>query len=283
MGPFRLDRLTPVITLLAFLFFWWLTPSFLKLFVQASFQEFQAPVWVITDSLDSVAHNLALKRHSKKELINVIAESKRQNAYYRQIKELNKTYKDEIERLESILGLPSRDVFRHEIAQVIQRNMGSWWQVIRINKGRKHGLGVGDAVIFVGGVVGRVSKTNYYTSEVDLLSSNNFRISAAFIEDRRPLVYQGAGTDFQGKPIGTIKNAPQDLITDSTEPLQLLTTGLGGAFPPGIKIGFVPWLESDNTGLFQAGQVSLDKRLLGIKEVAVLVPYNRTEELQDAF
>lgn len=283
MGPFRLDRLTPVITLLVFLFLWWLTPNFLKLFVQTSFQEFQAPVWVISDTLDSMASDVLSKRHSKKELINVIAETKRQNAYYRQIKELNETYKDEIQRLESILGLPSRDLFRYEIAQVIQRDLGSWWQTIRINKGRKHGLGIGDAVIFVGGVVGRVSKTNYYTSEVDLLSSNNFRISAAFFGDRRPLVYQGAGTNFQAKPIGTIKNAPQDLRTDSTEPLKLLTTGLGGAFPPGIKVGFVPWLEADNTGLFQAGQVSLDKRLLGIKEVAVLVPYNRTKELQDDF
>lgn len=283
MGPFRLDRLTPVITLLVFLFLWLLTPNFLKLFVQTSFQEFQAPVWVISDTLDSMASDVLSKRHSKKELINVIAETKRQNAYYRQIKELNETYKDEIQRLESILGLPSRDLFRYEIAQVIQRDLGSWWQTIRINKGRKHGLGIGDAVIFVGGVVGRVSKTNYYTSEVDLLSSNNFRISAAFFGDRRPLVYQGAGTNFQAKPIGTIKNAPQDLRTDSTEPLKLLTTGLGGAFPPGIKVGFVPWLEADNTGLFQAGQVSLDKRLLGIKEVAVLVPYNRTKELQDDF
>ena len=60
---------------------------------------------------------------------------------------INENYKAEINRLESILSLPSRDRFRYELAHVIQRNMGSWWQTIRINKGSKHGIKKGDAVI----------------------------------------------------------------------------------------------------------------------------------------
>ena len=214
---------------------------------------------------------------------DTISELKRQNAYYKQIKNINENYKAEINRLESILNLPSRDHFRYELAHVIQRNMGSWWQTIRINKGSKHGIQKGDAVIFIGGVVGRVAKTNYYTSQVDLLSNHSFRISASFINDNRPLFYQGKGTDLWGQPKGRIKNAPQDLTTDSARPLQLVTTGLGGTFPEGITIGRVPWLEPDNTGMFQAGEVQLDKRLLGIKEVAVLIPFNRIESIDHDF
>ena len=77
--------------------------------------------------------------------------------------------------------------------------MGSWWQTIRINKG-SNSIQKGDAVIFIGGVVGRVAKTNYYTSQVDLLSNHSFRISASFINDNRPLFYQGKGTDLWGQP-----------------------------------------------------------------------------------
>ena len=283
MARIRLDRLTPIVTLFVFLIIWWLTPSFLKLFTQASFEEIQAPIWLATGRLETIANNTVNKTKSKQELIDTISDLKRQNAYYKQIKNINENYKAEINRLESILNLPSRDHFRYELAHVIQRNMGSWWQTIRINKGSKHGIQKGDAVIFIGGVVGRVAKTNYYTSQVDLLSNHSFRISASFINDNRPLFYQGKGTDLWGQPKGRIKNAPQDLTTDSARPLQLVTTGLGGTFPEGITIGRVPWLEPDNTGMFQAGEVQLDKRLLGIKEVAVLIPFNRIESIDHDF
>ncbi len=283
MARIRLDRLTPIVTLIVFLIIWWLTPSFIKLFTQASFEEIQAPIWIATDSLETLANNTVNKTKSKQALIDTIAELKRQNAYYKQIKNINENYKTEIDRLQSILDLPSRDRFRYELAHVIQRNMGSWWQTIRINKGSKHGIEEGDAVIFIGGVVGRISKTNYYTSQIDLLSNHSFRISASFINDNRPLFYQGKGPDLWGQPKGRIKNAPQDLTTNSVKPLQLVTTGLGGTFPEGIIIGLVPWLEPDNTGMFQAGEVLLDKRLLGIQEVAVLIPFNRIDAINHDF
>lgn len=279
MAQFRLDRLTPIATLIAFLLLWWLSPNALKLFTEKTFQEFQAPIWMTTQALDTATSRTILKTNSKEELIDLIAQLKRKNAYYQQIEELNESYQDEIERLESILELQSRFLFKHELAHVIQRNTGSWWQIIRINKGRKQGIEVGDAVIFVGGVVGRIRSTNYFTSEVDLLTNNDFRISASFQGDNRPLIYQGSGVNTWGEMGGTIKNAPQDLNTNSIKPLTLVTTGLGGKFPAGIKIGLVPWLEPDNTGLFQAGKVNIDPRLSGIKEVVVLIPYNRMEEI----
>ena len=285
MARIRLERLTPIITLIAFLIIWWIAPSFLKVFTKTTFEEFHAPIWTATRSIENLANASSTKIKSKKELLNEIKDLKRNNAYFKQIRNLNKNHQAEIIRLEGILNLPSRDLFRYELAHVIQRDIGSWWQNIRINKGSKHGIMEGDAVTFIGGVVGRVSKTNYYTSIVSLLSNQNFRISACFAKDGRPLFYQGKGTNPWGKAQGYIKNAPQDLSTDSINPLQLVTTGLGGTFPEGIKVGFVPWLEPDNTGMFQAGKVVLDKRLLGIKEVAVLIPYNRLklEEKPDDF
>ena len=281
MAQFRLDRLTPIITLFAFLLIWWLTPNIAKLFIEKSLQEFQAPMWLATHALESETSKAFLKTKSKDDLIDVITALKRKNAFYQQIDGLNKSYKDEIERLESILSLQNRFLFKHEFSHVIQRNIGSWWQTIRINKGRKHDVEKGDAVIFAGGVVGRIASTNYYTSEIDLLTSDDFRISATFQGDQRPLIYEGSGTNQWGQISGTIKNAPQDLMTNSIEPIHLVTTGLGGKFPAGIKIGEVPWLEPDNTGLFQAGKVNIDQRLLGIKEVVILIPYNRIEELNN--
>ena len=85
MARIRLDRLTPIVTLLVFLIIWWLTPSFLKLFTQASFEEIQAPIWLATNRLEVIANNAVNKTKSKQELVDTIKELKRQNAYYKQI------------------------------------------------------------------------------------------------------------------------------------------------------------------------------------------------------
>ena len=179
MARIRLDRLAPIIRLVAFLCVWWITPSLLKHWTQSAFEEFQAPIWVASHQLDKVAGSLVNKTQSKQALMDTIADLKRENTYYRHIVRLNESYKTEINRLESMLRLPSRDHYRYELAHVIQRNIGSWWQSIRINKGAKHGLVEGDAVIFIGGVVGRVAQTQYYTSRVDLpMLETDLRCSA---------------------------------------------------------------------------------------------------------
>ena len=65
MARIRLDRLTPIVTLFVFLIIWWLTPSFLKLFTQASFEEIQAPIWLATDRLEKIANNTSQQNKSK--------------------------------------------------------------------------------------------------------------------------------------------------------------------------------------------------------------------------
>ena len=42
-------------------------------------------------------------------------------------------------------------------------------------------------------------------------------------------------------------------------------------------IGTVSWLEPGSTGIFQAGDVTLDERLLSLHEVSVLIPLNPLE------
>ena len=99
-------------------------------------------------------------------------------------------------------------------------------------------------------------------------------MAASFENDNRPVVYQGSAQTGLGAPHGEIRDAPQDLIANSQEPLKLLSTELGGTFPSGLVIGTVRWLEPGSSGIFQAGEVHLDKRLLSLKEVSVLIPIN---------
>lgn len=272
MAHLRLDKYKPLVALGVFLVAWWVIPSFVKSFVRVSFNEFQAPTWIVTSYLDDLGGFWTRRSHSKIELIEAGRELAREKAYYQYYAQLNDRMANEIARLESILNIPSHREFHYEVARVIRRDLSAWWQQITIRKGRDYGIIEGAAVVFSGGVVGRVIEVGAFTSRIELVTSPNFRMAASFEKDGRPVVYQGTPQSGFGTPIGRVNDAPQDLVAQSQKPLTLVSTELGGTFPEGLRIGSVAWLEPGSTGIFQAGEVQLDDRLLRLHEVTVLIP-----------
>ena len=282
MAKKRLDKFKPLIVLGIFLFAWWMLPAVVKSFLRVGFAEFQAPVWIVSSYLDDLGSFWARSNHSKEELIAAGRELARQKAFYQLKTQQNEILKKEIERLESILNMPASIEFRYEVARVIHRDLNLWWQQITIRKGKKHGIMKGAAVVFDGGVVGRVVAANLLTSRIELVSSPHFRMAASFEGDGRPVVYQGVLQSGFGSPVGEVRDAPEDLEVNAQNPLRLISTGLGGTFPPGLTIGNVVRMEPGNTGIFQSGEVQLDKRLLNLHEVAVLVPIELSDSENDA-
>ncbi len=274
MAKDRFDRFRPFIILGVFLTAWWVLPVVIKSFVRISFAEFQAPVWIVSSYLDDLSNFWSRKNHTKKELITAGRELARQKAFYQLKTQQNKILEEEIERLESIINMPRRIEFRHEVARVIHRDLTLWWQQITIHKGKNYAIQEGAAVVFEGGVVGRVIEVNLLTSKVELVSSPDFRMAASFEGDGRPVVYQGVLQNRFGNPIGKVRDAPEDLRASKQDTLRLTSTGLGGTFPPGLTIGNVAWMEPGSSGIFQTGEVQLDKRLLNLHEVTILVPLN---------
>ena len=274
MAKIRLDTFRPLIVLGIFLAAWWLLPTTLKSFLRVSFAEFQAPAWIATSYLDDLEGFWARRSHSKVELIDAGQELAREKAYYQALAQRYETLEAEVARLEQILGLPSRRDFKYEVARVIRRDLGAWWQQIVVRKGADYSIPEGAAVVFAGGVVGRVVEVNAFTSRVELVSSPDFRMAATFEGDDRPVVYQGIVQRGFARPRGEVRDAPQDLNASTQRPLKLVSTRLGGTFPPGLSLGVVPWLEPGSTGIFQAGEVLRDKRLLSLHEVSILIPLN---------
>ncbi len=272
MAKLRLDKIKPLVALGVFLVAWWVLPTTIKSFLKVSFEEFQAPAWVAASYLDDLEGFWSRRSHSKVELIEAGRDVARAKSLYQFNAQRKETLENEIQRLESILNLPSRREFRYEVARVIRRDLNAWWQHMIIRKGKDFDIPEGAAVVFAGGVVGRVVEVNAFTSRVELITSPNFRMAANFEGDERPVVYQGVPQGGFGDPVGTVRDAPQDVVASTAIPLRLVSTRLGGTFPPGLMIGRVPWLEPGDTGIFQAGEVELDPRLLSLHEVAVLIP-----------
>ena len=261
-----------MVALAAFLFIWWAVPISVKSCLKVGFTEFQSPAWVAASYLDDLEGFWSRRSHSKIELIEAGREVARAKSHYQFSAQRTESLKLEITRLESILNLPSRREFRYEVARVIRRDLNLWWQHIIIRKGRDYQIPKGAAVVFAGGVVGRVIEVNAFTSRVELITSPNFRMAANFEGDGRPVIYQGVAQTGFGDPVGSVRDTPKDAVASSLEPLKLVSTHLGGTFPPGLIIGQVSWLEPGSTGIFQTGSVELDTRLLSLYEVAILIP-----------
>lgn len=272
MAKLRLEKIKPLVALAAFLLFWWILPASVKSFTRLSLAEFHAPAWLVTTKIDQLSDFWAARNHSKIDLLEAGRDLARTNARYQVIAQRYQTLEEEIERLENLLALPPHQAFHHEVARVIRRDLNAWWQDLLIRKGRDYQIPVGAAVIFSGGVVGRVVEVYAYTSRVELVSSPRFRMAASFEGDSRPVVYQGRIQSGFAPPRGEVSDVPQDLLTTSRSPLSLVSTHLGGTFPAGLKIGTVPWLAPGSTGIFQTGAVELDDRLHELKEVTILIP-----------
>lgn len=251
---------------------WVFLPPVLKSLLKLSFFQMHAPAVVISSHLHDVQDYWALRSRSKPELIEGIRDLARLNAAYELRLNESDELRSQVRRLEEILGLPSIPGYRYEVARVARRDMNGWWQQIVIRKGEADGIREGYAVLFTGGVVGRVREVNGGISVVDLLSSQSVRLAATIEGDDRPVSYQGGINPPIHPPRGTVGFVPSDISSSFSQPKRLLTSGLGGVFPAGFAIGEIGPLIASPDGLFQSGEVTLDSRLNSLTEVAVLIP-----------
>lgn len=264
-----------------FLGLWWLIPPAVKLFMRTSFYEFQAPFTATASHLHDLQTYWSLRGHSDDSLIEAGRDLSRINAQYTLSRQQMESLQEEVGRLEALLDLPSENAFRYEIARVSRRDLTAWWQQLIIRKGRNYGISEGAAVVYAGGVVGRIREVHAYSSVVELVSSPGFRMAASLEGESRPVTYQGLPNPPFVPPIGEALNIPPDIRVSRAEPRRLVSSRLGGVFPEGLTIGMVIEIEPGSDGYFQQGIVQLDSELTTLKEVAVIMPLDDDEEAAD--
>lgn len=277
MLPRRFDQARPFLTLGLILLAWTFLPLAVKVFTRATFFEIQAPLTVADSYVRDLQNFWSNRLHSKDELLKAGQQVAGLVARYEYATQQNTYLEGEILRLENLLKIPSMPDFRFEPARVARRDFSAWWQRIIIRKGSNYGITVGAPVVFAGGVVGRVTEVHRYTAVVDLITSPTLRLAAAVNGDTRPISYQGGLNSSFTSPSGTVDFVPLDLYATPAVPLRLVTSGLGGIFPPGLAIGEITRLEPSADGLFKSGEVRLDQRLGNLTEVTVLIPLNPEE------
>ncbi|HKJ35236.1 MAG TPA: rod shape-determining protein MreC [Solirubrobacterales bacterium] len=156
-------------------------------------------------------------------------------------------------------------------ATVIGRSASAWTQTLQVDKGRRDGVSVDDAVVTGDGLVGRVASVTGGSSRVALLTDQETAVTARVLK-RGPLGVVGA-------EVGD----PDDLILELIEGgeevdpgSELVTSGfaneegLRSRYPAGIPIGEIRESDPGEQALQQRVHVKPFADLDRIVHVAVL-------------
>ncbi len=143
------------------------------------------------------------------------------------------------QRLRSILNLKSSSDRNLVSAAVISRRSRDFWQQIELNKGSKHGVNSGDAVLGPGGLLGFVESITPTTSRVRLLTANGTKIGVWIEEKQIHGVLKGAGT--HRIQLNFLEKVPEVIPGDivSTSPASTI-------FPPNLPVGVIQTVNKDN-------------------------------------
>lgn len=148
----------------------------------------------------------------------------------------------ENERLRELLNYREEAGAGYELAlaKVIGRDPGNWHKTIVINRGKKQGVEKNMAVVTPAGLVGIVINTTSNTAEVLLVLDTESGVGARILESRvTPGVVVGMGRS----------DCLQMIHLPHETPLEkgqtVITSGLGGLYPAGIRIGSITEVTLD--------------------------------------
>lgn len=155
--------------------------------------------------------------------------------------------------LRQMLGLSAHIARRLIAAEIVARDVNAWWQTARLNKGSSDGIFPDMAVITAEGLAGRIVRTSRTTSDVLFLVDPACRISARLSRLQAFGIVRGQSLSWRGQAscrMDYISNADKIMPGD-----EVVTSGLGGVYPPGLVIGRVEEVRQDNSGLYQSADI----------------------------
>lgn len=134
-------------------------------------------------------------------------------------------------------------------AEVITWEELSTSQTVTLNRGADHGVTAGDTVIVSGGVlVGLITEVLSDTSQMEVITSSSMAVSAEVVPGNASGVVRGE----HGLGLLFDLVSQTDVVKEGD---RVLTSGLGGRFPPGLLVGQISKIRSGPSELFQKAAV----------------------------
>ena len=180
---------------------------------------------------------------------------------------------EENERLRDVLGLPERySSFVYESAKITARGSTNWSSTLTLDKGSKHGIAVDNCVMDqYGNLVGVVTEVGYNWCTVLSLIDTDTELGAMIARTNSPAIAEG---DFALMAKGQLKLSylPENISLLSGD--EVLSSGMGGVYPPGLKLGMIHEILTDDSGMDRYAVISPSAELEDLRQVFIIKQFD---------
>lgn len=176
--------------------------------------------------------------------VTEVTSLRQENAELKRIEALNakallqiEQLANENKRLRELAGARERASVRSVLAEVLYETRDPFTRKLVLDKGTQQQISVGQPVIDAKGLVGQVTRTFQFSSEMTLITDRNMTV---------PVVLQRTGmrsVAFGGAAPGRLELRYLASSADLKEGDLLTTSGLDALYPPGLPVGRIERIE----------------------------------------
>ena len=170
-------------------------------------------------------------------------------------------------QLRGLLGVAERSGLDVQLAPILDIDLDPVRQRLVLDAGSRAGVHVGQAVIDAGGLMGQVIAATPTTATVLLITDPDHAVPAVVARSGVRLMVYGSGRS------DALQAADVPLSADVRAGDVLLTSGMGGRFPPGFVVGTLQALRPDDSRAFLEGEVKPAAQLDRGRDVLLLRGY----------
>jgi rod shape-determining protein MreC len=229
----------------------------------------------VSNTIDSVRRIEALQTENaelREEIARLAVENVRLNEAARENVRLREAvgYK----QANPLLQILGADVIQRggpglAAGSVVSRDPSPYLSMLTINLGKQDGLHDGLAVVTPAGLVGRLVNVGDRTSRILLITDTASSVNALTMRTRVTGIVQGKG---EGKLVMRYIEQGADLKVGDI----VLTSGLGGTFPPGQPLGQVTAVRQQDIELFQEADIRPIVDFPRLEQVIVITSFEPT-------
>ena len=158
------------------------------------------------------------------------------------------------------LGLSAR------LVELVEVDLGPYRHRLLLGGGQREGIEVDQAVIDALGLVGQISRSDIDRAEVILITDPGHAIPVRVVRNGLRAVAYGTGD------LDRLELPHIPFSADIVEGDVLVTSGLGGHFPPGIPVAVVTGVKGDDSATFAIAEARPAAGLTHSNQVLVLRP-----------
>src|SRR5690606_29288506 len=167
-------------------------------------------------------------------------------------------------QLRELLGVAERRGVDVQLVPILDIDLVPSRQRLVLRAGSRQGVQAGQAVIDAGGLLGQVVATTPSQSTVLLLTDPDHAVPVMVARNGVRLIVYGRGDRLE------LRDIP--LNQDVQVGDQLVTSGLGGRFPPGFPVATIAALHPDDSQAFLVGELKPAAKLDRGRDVLLLRP-----------